>query len=169
MIGVCVITCDCVAMVQEVLRSSHRITSLMTSGDQLWVGTGGGRVLVLTYAQNVPDTREAIRSLVKQKSLSTEATPTSQSTDRTSGGLLNTSTDGTAGAETPEEEKWVDIQGSPTPSHYQKRRKTQFGKTLRNKSHKHYRRKGVPDIYRLQFLTCGQMISDSVRVLLPFR
>ena len=153
-------------------RSHHRITSLNISADQLWVGTGGGHVLAFACRQNVSNPSDIIRKLAKQKAVATEATPSSKNTD--GGGLLSTSRK--AAAETPDEEKWVDVGGlgseSSTPTHYQKRRKTQFGKTLRNRSHKNHQVQGLPDVYSLQFLTAGRMITaatDSVRVLLPFR
>ena len=144
----------------------------MTSGDQVWLGTGGGRVLVFSYALNVPNLGEAIEKLTRQKASATEATPTSDG-----GGLLSTDQKGTA--ETPEGDKWVEVsEESHTPvstspsSRYARRRKTQFGKTLRNRSHKGHQRVGVPDVYRLKYCVCGDMISgasDSVRVLLPYK
>ena len=156
----------------------------MMAGDKLWLGTGGGRVLVFTYATNVPDTEEAIRNLVKHKKMAdSETTPTAKSPD--GGGLLtNVSVEGKEAGATPEEEKWVNISDpnstpspalspdSAIPSHYDKRRRNQFGRTLRNKVHKHYKRQDCPDIYHLEFVLCSDIITsdnDSVRVLVAFR
>ena len=165
----------------------------MMSGDKLWVGTGGGRVLVLTYAPNVSDTGEAIRVLVKRKE-AIEAEMTASSRSQDSGGILTTLTDtqesATPPAPTPDEEKWVHVENgegvSPTtsvtsatspgaqlPGAYRKRRRTQFGKTLRNKGLKQHKRKGsVEDVYQLRFLSCSNVVTaanDSVRVLIPVR
>lgn len=148
----------------------------MMSEDRLWVGTGGGRVLVFNYATNVPDTEEAIHNLAKHKMANSETTPTTKSPD--GGGLLtNVVAGGKETPGTPEEEKWVNV-GDPgstpsAPSYYEKRRRrTQFGRTLRNKIHKQHKKKDVPDIYHLEFLYCSEVIAaanDSVRVLVAFR
>ena len=129
--------------------------------------------------QNIADTKEAIHSLAKHKKIAdTETTPSSNPAD--SGGLLTSVVVGgakDAATSPPDDEKWVDIaeeiSAHKVPGYYyQKRRRTQFGKTLRNKSHKHHKRKDLPDIYRLDFLTCSSVIpsaNDSVRVLVSCR
>lgn len=158
----------------------------MMAGDKLWLGTGGGRVLIFAYATNVPDTEEAICNLVKHKKMAdSETTPTAKSPD--GGGLLtNVSVEGDE--ETAAAEEWVNISStnptpSPTPSptlrpnaalpsHYDIRRRTQFGRTLRNKVQRQYKRQDCPDIYHLEFLYCSDVITaenDSVRVLVAFR
>lgn len=158
----------------------------MMACDRMWVGTGGGRVLIFTYAPNVPDTQEAIHSLARGRVAESETTPTSEAGG--GGGLLTDVVESAAkeGPFTPEEEKWVDIEGptprspahtvpgpTPSPRQYKHRRRTQFGKTLRKKIyHKSHKRKDVPDIYRLELLHCSDVITatnDPVRVLVPCR
>ncbi len=153
----------------------------MLLGDKLWVGTGGGRVLILSYAPNVPDVEESIRVLAKHKSASdAEITASTRSVD--AGGLLTPTADtdqsAPPSATTPDNEKWVHLEGegsshSPAPSgrtYYQKRRRTQFGKTLRNKTQK--QKQSQDDIYALSFLSCSDVVTaanESVRVLIPLR
>ena len=154
----------------------------MMDDSKLWVGTGGGRVLVFTYAPNVADAQEAIRSLATQKRQALDR-ETSTSPPPNSGdgrGLLSSVVvvSGAAPAHTPDQEKWVEINmkdhassSSPAPDRYKKRR-TQFGKTLRNKNYHKQKRRDLPDVYHLKFLHCSDVITadnDSVRVILPFR
>ena len=150
----------------------------MMSGDKLWVGTGGGRVLILTFAPNVPDVSEALCVLVKRKmAVDAEITASPRSVD--SKALLAPTTDTKppdSTPQTPEQEKWVHVEeggSSPTPTHYKNRRHTLFGKALRNKSQKTLRVKdSQDDIYSLQFLACSDVVTaanDPVRILIPLR
>ena len=143
---------------------------------KLWVGSGGGCVYIFSYKQNVEDRKEAVSILLNRKRASErETTPTPAGND---GGLL---TSVVLDQKEPEnlaldEERSdrVDVNRKYTPSSDKEarfRRKTQFGKTLRNKSLKN-RTKDQPDIYRLQ-LECNSPVitapNEPVRVLLPLR
>lgn len=168
------------SVLQEIHKSNFRITSLMLQQGQLWVGTGGGRVLVFSYDHDpVLNMSEAIQALVSRRKDTKEGdTPSLESMD---GGLL-CSTVVVRSKEEGEpkalqEEGWVNLEvrgpvSVDVPEKYKRRRKTQFGKTLRNKSYKRSKSKELPDIYNLKLETCSDTITapnESVRVLLPLR
>ena len=144
----------------------------MIDEDKVWVGTGGGRVFIFSYSLNVPNMEEAIHNLISSRTATTESKTTPSSSD---GGLLVTvSTERKESTEIPEEEQWVEVEDkkSSLPSHYEKRRKTAFGKTLRNKSKQLNRCQDLPDVYQLKMEFCSDIITapnDSVRVLLPLQ
>ena len=133
------------------------------------MGTGGGRVAIFSCLPNVENTEEMILKLLKRiKASKEETTPT---TEHSNGGLLSQEVEN---KKSDERQAALDngTSDSPIPSHYQRRRKTQFGKTLRNKTVKDRPRELLPDVYRLEYEHCSHVVTasnESVRVMLSVR
>lgn len=133
----------------------------------MWVGTGGGRVLLFSCQQN-PDVamETALQILVRKRK---EIRETSlQNLDSQDGGLLGGNSEVGKHKEGTGSGRGAEVDST---SRFHKRQKTRFGRTLRNnKIYKHSKSQGQPDIYTLTLHKCSDEMTapnDSVRILLP--
>lgn len=120
--------------------------------------------------------KDALHILVSRKKVATagEATPTSDG-----GGLLTGSSVETVERSTAEapDEGWVEIKRENSvvvaANPYHKRRKTQFGKTIRNNRNRlQQKSRDLPDLYTLHYEGGDRLIeapNNSVRLLLSLR
>ena len=142
--------------------------------DHLWVGTGGGRVLIFSYRQNPEVTMETALKVLVQKRKEVRETSL-QNLESQEGGLLGNS------MTTKVKDSGVESKRRGTESEskkeaaepFHKRQKTRFGRTLRNnKALKQSKSKEQPDLYSLTLEKCSDHLTgpnDSVRILLPLQ
>ena len=145
---------------------------MMEQDGYLWLGTGNGNVHIFSSAASVSNPLMKIRHLAKHNNLA-----------RTESEEVGQKDTGLIGEVAIEEVAEVSIEksggedSSPidvrvTKSHYEHRRKTAFGRTIRQHSG---RQRGVhnrPSIYKLIFQSSRELLSsknESVRVLLSLR
>lgn len=128
---------------------------MMVAGNQLWLGSGKGEVLIFAISEAVPEAETTIAELEQSSS---EATAGSVALGAVGHGLL-----------TPElpihSDDTSSVNEKNKTSHYRNRR-TAFGRTLRGPSTKLVPKR-TPSVFQLQF-KCSHQIShaESVRVLL---
>ena len=147
------------------------------------MGTGGGHILIFSYDHDaVINIKEATQALVRRRKCTKGEDI--QNLDSLDGGLLSSTAygrkdDGDTGMESPQG-GWVVLEGKEKSEsdkdtqgeEFMRRRKTQFGRTLRNKSYKRRKSMDLPDIYSLKLQSCSDplaALNESVRVLLPVR
>ncbi len=159
--------------------ADFRITSIMTSSDHVWVGTGSGNVHIFSVESNVLNPAATILQLAQRQSRELAVAHGGVRRAVNTGGLLT----GEAGTEEGEGER-EDEERQATAAerryktrnqYYDKRRKTQFGRTLRREKRSENsteKAKKEPAVYKLVHQASNQLVqtkNEAVRVILPLR
>ena len=150
---------------------------MMLCQGRLWVGTGGGRVLIFSYEHNPEvDMDAALDALVHRRKEIREKTL--QNLESMEGGLLGSTVVGKAkeGVESKNESLVTEkreAKESILEPYQRRQKKNRFGRTLRNnRMHKQSKCKEQPDIFTLTLDNCSSTLTgpnDSVRILLPLQ
>lgn len=158
-----------------------RVTSIMASADNLWLGTGSGTVFIFSVCRAIAEPEQAIQQMAQASSKSTadvvveeeEADQRGLLSDQ--GGLVQEGlTEGevkeSVGSSVAKEpasrpgRRWKDR------SDYYQQRRTAFGRTLRGPSVNKGRKR--PAIFRLEYKAKHRLAeggNEPVRVILPLR
>lgn len=135
----------------------------MVAGNQLWIGTGKGVVLIFTVSVAVIETEAVIAKLVRDKtsfSILTEGPG-----DRETGHGLVTAELASVSQELRNTEP---LEKKGGRNEYYRNRRTAFGRTLRGPSMKQTQKS--PAVFQLEFESSYQLEqAEPVRVLLSMR